>query len=121
MSELQVALKNIGVLEAMEARARELGTTLEEALRLLVTGTESVSVKPKPGTVEFYDAVCARITGDANTSYLRLKEAAEKEAGRVLDVDYVLFYALSGHTNMSLATNGELDDMEEAIDYVLGQ
>lgn len=121
MSELQVALKNIGVLEAMEARARELGTTLEEALRLLVTGTESVSVKPKPGTVEFYDAVCAYLTGNENASFNRLKAEVEEKYGCTLRNTCVYLYAMGEAPDISLAPARCLDEIEEAVNHVLGQ
>lgn len=120
MSELQIALKNAGLLEVVEARAREFGTTIEEAIKLLAVG-KTVDIRPKPGTTEFYDAVCVKLTGNKSASYQLIKQEAEKRAGMELDINGIFLYALTGKTETCLISDAELADIEEAVNYVLGQ
>lgn len=122
MSDLQIVLRDMGILDAAEAKAKALGTSIEEALRMWVCD-EAVHnpSKPAPGTIAFYNAVCARLTGDARMSYLQWKDKAEEVAGHTLEPMGVYLYAISGKVATSLITDGELDTIEGAVDYVLGQ
>lgn len=119
MSELQIGLQKAGLLDVVEARAQQLGISIEEAIRQAFS--EKETVKLKPGTVEFYDAVLAKLTGDTSASYTVWKEEAEKAAGCSLKLTAVFLYAVCGETDITVAKDVYLDDVEEAIDYVLGQ
>lgn len=119
MSDLQISLKKAGLLGVVEARAQQLGVSIEEAIRQAFS--EKETAKLKPGTVEFYDAVLAKLTGDASASYTVWKDKAEKVAGHTLEPMGVYLYAISGKVATSLITDGELDTIEGAMDYVLGQ
>ena len=120
MSELQVALKNAGLLEIVETKAREFGTTIEETIKLLASDKIADAYR-KPGTTEFYDAVCAKLTGNKGASYQMIRKEAEKRAGVELDINGVFLYALTGKTETCLISDAELADIEEAVNYVLGQ
>lgn len=120
MSELQIALRNAGLLEIVEAKAREFGTTIEEAIKLLAS-SKTAGTRLTPGTPEFYDAVCVKLTGNKNSSYQMIKKEAEKSAGMELDINSIFLYALTGKVATCLISDAELADIEEAVNYVLGQ
>lgn len=121
MSDLQIALHDAGLLDIVEAAAKRMGTTIEGAIKSLGNKTEGVAEKPKPGTVAFYDAVCAEVNSSDKRGYTAWKEAAEKSAGRELNVSEVLLYAYNGETDTVMARHGVMEIIEGAIDLVIGQ
>lgn len=122
MSDLQIALKEAGLLDIVEAKAKELGTTIEGAIRSLQdVCSEQAGSKLKPGTVAFYDAVCAELNPNDKRGYVAWKEEAERVAGHPLLPTDVQLYAYCGKTCAAEASLAELTLAEEAIDRVLGQ
>lgn len=119
MSELEIALKNAGLLDTVKECAQELGTSVDEAIRLTATHVTKV-LRIQPYTTEFYDLACASITGNRKAPYLKFKEAVEAETGCEVDFPTVLLYAISGKTSISLVSNSEFSDIDEAIGYAHG-
>lgn len=119
MSDLQIALNEAGLLGIVEAAAKRMGTTIEGAIKSL--GEAKPVSKPTPGTVAFYDAICAELNPGDKRGYNAWKVAAEAAAGHPLLPTDVQLYAYCGKTNAAEASLAELMVAEEAIDSVLGQ
>ena len=121
MSKLQEALAEAGLLDIVTAKATSLGTSIEEAMRQVFLEDASKQPTLVPGTPEFKNAVLARLTDGNATCFAIVREMADAKAKRQVEDLAVYLFAISGKVALSLADQSELDEIEEAIDYVTGQ